>query len=132
MSKKELISTHTPVIPEETWMLQEARTIGLTFLHAIPNENDPNEFTYIFIHRFNIVRIRFTVNHSAGIYVYGNVEQIGNVHYKEGEFEFDARPKCGPVFALHDEREILDDFFAILNKKLLEMVMSTQSVVPSK
>lgn len=106
------------VAKEEAWMLSEALTIGLTFLYATTEDCDPNEIVYVFIHRFNIVKMRFTVAH--GIYCTGHVDQIGHSHYKTGEFSFDARPKAGLVFAVHDERETIDALFAILNKKLLD------------
>lgn len=102
-------------------MIQEARTIGLTFLHTTSDEGGDNQAIYVFIHRFNIVRIRFTVDHKNGIFCYGHVEQIGHTHFKDGEFSFDAHPKSGLVFAVQDERETIDVFFAALNKKLLEL-----------
>lgn len=120
MSKNETTNKRTPIIPEETWMIQEARTIGLTFLHTNSDEGGNDNVIYVFIHRFNIVRIRFTVDHKNGIFCSGHVEQIGHSHYKDGEFSFDARPKSGLVFAVQDERDTIDKFFAVLNKKLLE------------
>lgn len=101
-------------------MIQEARTIGLTFLHTTSDEGGNDSVIYVFIHRFNIVRIRFTVDHKNGIFCSGRVEQIGHSHYKDGEFSFDARPKSGLVFAVQDERDTIDKLFAVLNKKLLE------------
>lgn len=120
MSKNETTNKRTPIIPEETWMIQEARTIGLTFLHTISDEGENDSVIYVFIHRFNIVRIRFTVDHKHGIFCSGRVEQIGHSHYKDGEFSFDARPKSGLLFAVQDERDTIDKLFAVLNKKLLE------------
>ena len=120
MSKNETTNKRTPIIPEETWMIQEARTIGLTFLHTTSDEGGNDNVIYVFIHRFNIVRIRFTVDHKNGIFCSGRVEQIGHSHYKDGEFSFDARPKSGLVFAVQDERDTIDKLFAVLNKKLLE------------
>ena len=101
-------------------MIQEARTIGLTFLHTKTEDCGPNEVLYVFIHRFNIVKIKFNVDHKNGIFYAGHVEQIGHTHYKDGDFSFDARPKAGLVFAIQDERETIDIFFAVLNKKLLD------------
>ena len=101
-------------------MIQEARTIGLTFLHTTSDEGGNDNVIYVFIHRFNIVRIRFAVDQKHGIFCSGRVEQIGHSHYKDGEFSFDARPKSGLVFAVQDERDTIDKFFAVLNKKLLE------------
>jgi|GEM_PF-4369436 len=122
MSKNEVnINKRTQIIPEETWMIQEARTIGLNFLHTTSDEGENDSVIYVFIHRFNIVRIRFTVDHKNGIFCSGRVEQIGHSHYKDGEFSFDARPKSGLVFAVQDERDTIDKFFAVLNKKLLEL-----------
>lgn len=118
MSKED--NKRTPIIPEETWMIQEARTIGLTFLHTKTEDCGQNEVLYVFIHRFNIVKIKFNVDHKNGIFYAGHVEQIGHTHYKAGEFAFDARPKAGLVFAIQDERETIDIFFAVLNKKLLD------------
>ena len=121
MSKNEPINnTRTPVIKEEPWMLQEAMTVGLKFLYSTTEGCEQNEVIYVFIHRFNIVRIRFTVDTAHGIFRSGHVDQIGHSHYKEGEFSFDARPNCGMVFAVHDEREAIDALFAVLNKKLIE------------
>lgn len=102
-------------------MIQEARTIGLNFLHTTSDEGGNDNVIYVFIHRFNIVRIRFAVDHKHGIFCSGHVEQIGHSHYKDGEFSFDARPKAGLVFAVQDERDTIDKFFAVLNKKLLEL-----------
>lgn len=121
MSKNETTNKRTQIIPEETWMIQEARTIGLNFLHTTSDEGENDSVIYVFIHRFNIVRIRFTVDHKNGIFCSGRVEQIGHSHYKDGEFSFDARPKSGLVFAVQDERDTIDKFFAVLNKKLLEL-----------
>ena len=122
MSKNEVnINKRTQIIPEETWMIQEARTIGLNFLHTTSDEGENDSVIYVFIHRFNIVRIRFTVDNKNGIFCSGRVEQIGHSHYKDGEFSFDARPKSGLVFAVQDERDTIDKFFAVLNKKLLEL-----------
>ena len=102
-------------------MLQEARTVGLNFLYSTTEGCERNEVIYVFFHRFNIVRIRFTVDTAHGIFLYGHVDQIGYTHYKEGDFSFDARPHCGMVFAVHDERETIDAFFAVMNKKLIEV-----------
>lgn len=102
-------------------MLQEARTVGLNFLYSTTEGCERNEVIYVFFHRFNIVRIRFTVDTAHGIFLYGHVDQIGHTHYKEGDFSFDARPHCGMVFAVHDERETIDAFFAVMNKKLIEV-----------
>lgn len=121
MSKNETTNKRTQIIPEETWMIQEARTIGLNFLHTTSDEGENDSVIYVFIHRFNIVRIRFTVDNKNGIFCSGRVEQIGHSHYKDGEFSFDARPKSGLVFAVQDERDTIDKFFAVLNKKLLEL-----------
>lgn len=120
MSKEETNNKRTPIIPEETWMVQEARTIGLSFLYTTTEGCEKNEVLYVFIHRFNIVKIKFNMDQKHGIFVSGHVEQIGHSHYKEGEFSFDARPKAGLVFAVQDERETIDIFFAVLNKKLLD------------
>ena len=119
MSKED--NTRTPIIPEEPWMIQEARTVGLTFLYSTKEGCDKDDAIYVFIHRFNIVRMRFTVDMAHGIFLKGHVEQIGHIHYKEGEFSFDASPKEGMLFAVHDERDTIDKFFAVLNKKLLEL-----------
>ena len=91
MSKNETTNIRTQIIPEETWMIQEARTIGLNFLHTTSDEGENDSVIYVFI------------------------------HYKDGEFSFDARPKSGLVFAVQDERDTIDKFFAVLNKKLLEL-----------
>ena len=79
-------------------MIQEARTVGLTFLYSTTEGCDKDDAIYVFIHRFSIVRMRFTVDMAHGIFLNGNVEQIGHIHYKEGEFSFDASPKgcCSP------------------------------------
>lgn len=122
MSKNEPINnTRTPVIKEEPWMLQEASTVGLKFLYSTTEGCEQNEVIYVFIHRFNIVRIRFTVDTAHDIFRAGHVYQIGHLHYKEGEFSFDARPNCGMGFAVHDEREAIDALLAVLNKKLIEV-----------
>lgn len=122
MSKNEPINnTRTPVIKEEPWMLQEARTVGLNFLYSTTEGCESNEVIYVFIHRFNIVKMRFTVDTAHGIFRSGHVDQIGHSHYKEGEFSFDARPNSGMVFAIHDEREAIDALFAVMNKKLIEV-----------
>lgn len=102
-------------------MIQEARTVGLTFLYSTTEGCDKDDAIYVFIHRFNIVRMRFAVDMAHGIFLKGHVEQIGHMHYKEGEFSFDASPKEGLLFAVHDERDTIGKFFAVLNKKLLEL-----------
>lgn len=119
MSKDD--NKRTPIIPEETWMIQEARTVGLTFLYSTTEGCDKDDAIYVFIHRFKIVRMQFTVDMAHGIFLKGHVEQIGHIHYKDGEFSFDASPKEGLLFAVHDERDTIGKFFAVLNKKLLEL-----------
>ena len=121
MSKNETLNTlSSPIAKEETWFLQEALTIGLRLLHKKTEGCGPNEFIYVFIHRFLIVRIRVKIDTNSGIFSSGRVEQIGHTHYKDGEFSFDARPKEGLIFALQDERKIIDTFLAFLNVKLLD------------
>lgn len=102
-------------------MIQEARTVGLTFLYSTTEGCDKDDAIYVFIHRFKIVRMQFTVDMAHGIFLKGHVEQIGHIHYKDGEFSFDASPKEGLLFAVHDERDTIGKFFAVLNKKLLEL-----------
>ena len=121
MTKNETTNKRTQIIPEETWMIQEARTVGLTFLYSTTEGCSKNDAIYVFIHRFSIVRMRFTVDMAHGIFLNGNVEQIGHIHYTVGEFSFDARPNEGMLFAVHDERDTIDKFFTVLNKKLLEL-----------
>ncbi len=121
MTKSETTNKRTQIIPEETWMIQEARTVGLTFLYSTTEGCDKDDAIYVFIHRFNIVRLRITVDTAHGIFRNGHVEQIGHIHYKEGEFSFDASPKEGMLFAVHDERDTIGKFFAVLNKNLLEL-----------
>lgn len=121
ISKNETTNKRTQIIPEETWMIQEASTVGLTFLYSTTEDCDKDDAIYVFIHRFDIVRLRITVDTAHGIFRNGHVEQIGHIHYKEGEFSFDASPKEGMLFAVHDERDTIGKFFAVLNKKLLEL-----------
>lgn len=102
-------------------MLQEARTVGLTFLYSTTEGCDKGDAIYVFIHRFDIVRLKITVDTVHGIFSKGDVEQIGHVHYNEGEFSFDARPNEGMLFAVHDERDTIEKFFSVLNKTLVEL-----------
>lgn len=120
MSKNETDKQSSPIVKEEPWFLQEALTVGLKLLHKKTEDCAPNEVVYVFIHRFVIVRIRVKFDKASGILSTGYVEQIGRLHYKEGEFAFDARPKDGLLFAVQDERKTIDSFLSILNVKLLE------------
>lgn len=119
MNNYETDNNKGKILQEERWLIGEAMTIGLHFLHKIA-EVDGNAFVYVFFHRFSIVRIRIDIDTVNGILCAGHVKQIGHAHYGDGEFAFDARSADANQFAVRDERETICAFLSALNKELLE------------